>query len=108
MNSGVKVRIKSTMDRGRFRALALLVLTPFFVGGVPDSVILGSCALLGVVAFLEARKSRKRFLSWLHLPFLVAGFIALQLLPMPVALLEILAPEAAKFYRSAFATWGII
>ena len=95
------------MDRGRFRALALvLVLTPFFVGGVPDSVILGSCALLGVVAFLEARKSRKRFLSWLHLPFLVAGFIALQLLPMPVALLEILAPEAAKFYRSAFATWG--
>ena len=82
-----------------------LILPPFLLGGVyshigTNLIIMGSLSFVGIIYSTHSLIYRKDFnISLMILPLaLLCLYILLQLIPLPISLLEILSPKTAYFH----------
>lgn len=75
---------------------------------MPDWSIWACGLPLTVTALFEIRRDHRRLSAWLCVPAAAAVYYTLQIIPLPLTILEFLSPQAAILYSEVGADWGTL
>jgi hypothetical protein len=84
-------------DTSFWMLTALCAVLPLLLGGVPDWTVWCAAIPLGLLTLSQSTRSTLRVSRWLFVPLLLMVYYAIQLIPMPIALLNLLSPQSANW-----------
>ena len=74
---------------------ALCAVAPLLLGGVPDWTVWFTAVPLGFLSLSQSFRSPQNLSTWLLVPAALTLYYAIQLIPIPISLLEVLSPQSA-------------